>query len=109
MDSDNIKSPVPSSSKQNNEASHSNGSKVAELPVILNVSKFSQEKHDNSEINDHENDQKPTPRSSFLKSDGYRLNILNIIQSSLFKGNFSSYTNVVYTKFRRTLRRTNDR
>lgn len=91
MDAENIKSPVPSSSKQNNEANHSSGSKVVDLHGILNASKFSQEKPDNSEINDHDNDPKPTPRSSFLKSDGYRLNILNIIQSSLFKGdNFGS-------------------
>lgn len=91
MDPENIKSPVPCSSKQNNEASQSNGSKAVDLHGILDASKFSQEKPDNSHINDHENDPKPTPRSSFLKSDGYRLNILNIIQSSLFKGdNFGS-------------------
>ena len=87
MDSAN-KSPSPTPTKQNNENSQSNGSKLVDLPVIMNASKYSQEKQENSELHDHENDQKPTPRSSFLKNDGYRLNILNIIQSSLFKGKF---------------------
>lgn len=91
MDSAN-KSPIPTPTKQNNEMSQSNGSKLVDLPVILNASKYTQEKQDNSELNDHEDNPKQTPRSSFLKSDGYRLNILNIIQTSLFKGNslFSS-------------------